>query len=149
MSTDVDWERLRTHLAINGRLTDRGHSRYAHITTCHTCNHQILAGIDWTIEDFKPNAEIYVEAQPLSAAGELTALLLDRATYNLELDPSDGRWRLWRRRRYDRWTDTFGSNPIGPGQKFDVVAAHSCGSHLPSQPTVHPALKPLPIDPPF
>lgn len=141
--TSHDWQKLKPILARKGLLTDKGNTRYAVAKPCRSCGATIVAGIDWELEWLQNSPEIHADIEPLSAAGELTALMLGRVTYDLRRDHAKGRWQM-----HSRTATSIGllgrvaytRNPIGTDrQKWDVLVSHSCGSSLPNQPSTQPA----------
>ncbi|WP_134324698.1 hypothetical protein [Cumulibacter soli] len=140
--TKTDWQKLKPILTAKGLLTDMGNTRYATAKPCPRCGQTIIAGIDWEIEWLQPCPEIHADIEPISAQGELAALILERVTYDLVRDHAKGRWQM--RSRTATSTGLLGSvayrrNPIGTSrQRYDVVAGHECGSVLPRQPSITP-----------
>lgn len=142
MTTKVDWQKLKPILARKGLLTDKGNTRYAVAKPCRSCGATIVAGIDWELEWLHSSPEIHADIEPLSAQGELTALMLGRVTYDLRRDHAKGRWQLHSRTAISSGIlgrIAYARNPIGtPRQLHDVLVEHVHGSSLPSQPTITP-----------
>lgn len=137
--TPTDWKKLKPILARKGLLTDKGHTRYATARPCPHCGATIVAGIDWHLEQLQPCPEIHADIEPLSAQGELAALMLDRTTYDLQRDHPTGRWKLYSRTSYCNFDVPYRTNPIRAGEQLhDVLVSHHCGSTLPSQPSIAP-----------
>ena len=142
MSSKTDWKKLQPILAAKGLLTDRGNTRYATAKPCRHCGDTIIAGIDWNLEWIQPPVEIQADIEPVSAQGEIAALMLGRVTYDLQRDHTKGRWQMWSRTGIGAGSlasVAYRRNPIGDKQLHDVVVEHHCGSQLPAKPTIHPA----------
>lgn len=112
------------------RLIDAGHwdifgiSRNARGRRCRDCNEWVLAGLDAD----RCAGTAYVDPEPLSALGEMVALMGGRSTYLLRRDTSS--FRLDYR---DRWA--IQGNPAGSHkQRGDVVADHLCHDPGPTGP---------------
>lgn len=132
-----DW--LRRHLEASGHLSPDGVTRAARTTHCRRCGAVVMRGLDGDKAAFPAT----VDPEPLTALGEVLALLAGRGTYELrwvghryELDARD-QWQIQGR----------------PPAEIHAVAEHACGSGLtaagyrPDDPTPPPTE--YPDDPPF
>lgn len=119
-----------THLA-NPRA-DRG-IRAIH---CPRCRAPIVTGTD---ADYCAEV-IQADTTPLSAAGEMIALLGGRTTYTIE-KPLTGCARLFRRNP-PRIARQKPGAPDKPWRKYDVLAQHECGKPIPETLTIKTMLAP-------
>jgi hypothetical protein len=94
-------------------------SRSAKGYRCPKCHAFCMRGLD---DEICAGLAV-VDSRPLSAAGELWALLEGRATYDL----------AWRGSRYEidfRYVDNVKGYPPGSRASVDVVCEHRCGKPI-------------------
>lgn len=100
---------------------DRGTSRKVHAELCAKCGRPILVGLD----DDRCAMTARVNPWPLNALGEASALLADRATY--ELRRIGGEYVLdW------RGAERISAHPAGSDPRLEVMGAHECGPEDPA-----------------
>lgn len=93
--------------------------------TRHRCGAVVLVGLD----DDLCALQAVVDPAPLTAAGELAAVLTGRWTYRADAAPDGRRVQLVRR---DRW------NMRTPPSQVPVLAEHRCGLQLSLAPPAAP-----------
>lgn len=131
------WARIRDHLERTGRMVN-GTTRRARATTCPSCAAKILDGLDADICAMVATTD----PTPLTALGEVLALLDGRCTYTLLRDA--GRLVLDSRPDY-----RIAAMPAGTGT-FDVLPEHRCGrptTAYPTRPSVHTATSAIDLPP--
>lgn len=121
---------VRRHLEATGVLTPDGVSRRARLHPCRTCGRPIVSGLDANVCALTGHAD----PEPLTAAGEVAALLDGRATY--ELTDRVDRSELDARSAWDIRARPAGHSP-------PVLAGHRCGAPVPPD-----WRAPVPADPP-
>jgi hypothetical protein len=111
---------------------------------CEHCGAAVFRGLDEVVMAFP----VTVDARPISALGEVVALLNDRRTYTLGWRSALGRYEIDRRDKYE-----IERHPAGENVDFEVVPEHQCGAPpLPPMTSFRRARRSrgaLPIDPPF
>lgn len=110
---------LKRALIGKGVLTEQGMTRRAKVMRCRACGVPTMAGFDSTVAAM----DAWCDLTPLSAQGEVWALLSDRRTYALH-----GVDRLELERR-DQWSIT--GHPAGSPSAPPVLASHRCGEPVP------------------
>ena len=120
------------HLVATGVLTPDGTTRRATPRPCPRCRRLVIVGLD----DDRCAMTATVDPQPLTPAGELSALLTGRPTYTLT--PQRNAYTLNRRDQF-----AIAAKPAGTLRNADVVAAHECGApELDAAPTrIPPPMK--------
>lgn len=126
-----------------GRLTEAGVSRAARYMTCGRCGTTVIRGLD----DDRCAGEAECDVQPLTAMGELHAVIDGLRTYDIRL--WGGRYELTFR---DSWHMTAHPPASRPG--VDVLAQHRCGrvqecTDVRRRPAKRLASKALADEPPF
>lgn len=109
----------RTRQAIRRRAPG-GAQRAAQAAACRRCGRPTMRGLDAD----GPNGAavaVAVDVAPLSAAGELLALLAGRTTFALVWFAGRGRYEIDRRGPID-----ISAHPPGTVVNCDVVAEHKC-----------------------
>lgn len=131
---------LINRLKDQGLIGPGGTTRAARYRT-HDCGAPILIALDAD----RCSRPVTADPTPLSATGELTALLTGRTTYAL--------WYWGGRLEIDHRTSFhIRGTPAGTTDQFDVIADHRCGARqLDSIPTIHvrPARPPIGSEAPF
>ena len=121
-----------------------GVHRAAKARTCRHCHQPTFTGLDNDMCAYTAT----VDPAPLSAAGEVLALMFGRRTYTFTWYPSRGRYEIDLR---DQWS--IESKPPGANPNTDVVSEHVCDS--PGLPRLSTMMRrqngPLifPAEPPF
>jgi hypothetical protein len=140
MSVPKSFAERRRLEAIRANSVD-GFARSARSTSCRQCGRPVMAGLD----DDMCALSVVVDTYPLSAAGEVVALMSGRRTYSLTW--AGGRYEIDRRDEY-----RIDGNPPGARANVDVVVNHECGtSKFQGLSTIDRGRKrdERPIDPPF
>lgn len=126
------------------RRNPDGVHRAAHSGHCRHCDAHVFAGLDAE----KCALSVLVDSAPLSAVGEVLALMTGRETYSLTWFGSRGRYEIERRDQYNIESQAPGTNV-----NIDIVAGHQCDSPpLPRLSTMikrQSAIVNNPIEPPF
>lgn len=106
------------HLIAVGKLDDDGVTRRARPTQCRSCAAVVITGLDHD----RVAVSVTVDPMPLSAAGELEALLTKRATFTVR---RDGRGSL---EINPRDLSQMKARSAGAIAGADCVAEHRCTS---------------------
>lgn len=107
---------LQEHLEIRGLWDSDGTTRVARARRCRTCREYTLVGLD----SDHCALPVAVDADPLSPAGEVAALLAGQTTYSLR--DLAGRLELDRRTHFEIRGDAARESV-----RHDVLARHVCG----------------------
>lgn len=107
-------------------------------THCLRCRAPIVVGDD---ED-EIAVTVKLDVTPLSATGEMAAVLAGRATYTLD-KPITGNARIWRRTSW-RIKAKPADKPPRPWNQYDVLPAHQCWNPVAENLTTKTRLMPPP-----
>lgn len=138
-------------LNIGATRTPRKPNPYSHLSNpradrgiraihCPRCRAPIVIGTD---ADYCAEV-IQADASPLSAAGEMVALLGGRTTYTIQ-KPFTGCARLFRRTA-TRIKRQSPGKPNRPWHQYDVIAKHVCGKPIAETLTIPTMLIPTTLE---
>lgn len=117
---------LAQQLINSGHWDVNAIGRNARGRRCRDCGEWVLAGLDGD----RCAEAVHVDPTPLSALGEMVALVGGLGTYALRTESPA--FRIDHRHRW-----AIARTPAGsPGQRYDVVAEHRCGAPEPTGPLV-------------
>lgn len=132
-------DHVRRHLEATGVLTADGFSRRARLHPCRACAQPVVSGLDANVCALTGHADPH----PLTASGEVAALLDGRTTY--ELTDRVDRSELDARDTWDIRARPAGGDP-------PVLAEHRCRQPIPADWQATTSRTPAPpdsADPPF